>query len=442
MTGKTIVVIGAGISGLVAAHRLGQAGYQVTILEAQDTIGGRIGEQQIRGITFKRGARLLYGFSPEFNNLIAELGLKPSLVPIRRLSAACQGVDGNWEIELMPGPKSLATPGLKLFDRARLVWFGIEQFLNQWRTNPNDALSVKWADHETLAAYVTRKLGKNVLDRLVAPVFQGARAWNPNYVSAAFFASVTPHLVGRSTVYVLKNGMNSLTAALSKGKDIQLETRVITVETPPDGRCRITTIRNGEQIEFAADIVVCAIEGDRVPAIFRQLSPEEIQFFEAVKYNPIGIMHYQINQEPADYMTFFDNGMTDTLSVFQTEKGDDQKAHQVFGQLSPDAVVSVQQSGQQENPHEVIAERLSVLFPGIDAQIVDRHPQWIERMLPLFYPGYLAKLEAFKSGRNGARQNVYFCGDYLAQALVTGAAHSGFRVADQIANDWQSGKEP
>ena len=179
-----------------------------------------------------------------------------------------------------------------------------------------------------------------------------------------------------------------------------------------------------------------------MPAIFRQLSPEEIQFFEAVKYNPIGIMHYQINQEPADYMTFFDNGMTDTLSVFQTEKGDDQKAHQVFGQLSPDAVVSVQQSGQQENPHEVIAERLSVLFPGIDAQIVDRHPQWIERMLPLFYPGYLAKLEAFKSGRNGARQNVYFCGDYLAQALVTGAAHSGFRVADQIANDWQSGKEP
>ena len=39
--GRSIVVLGAGISGLVAAYELKRAGYRVTVLEARDRIGGR-----------------------------------------------------------------------------------------------------------------------------------------------------------------------------------------------------------------------------------------------------------------------------------------------------------------------------------------------------------------------------------------------------------------
>lgn len=41
-TGRSVVVLGAGIAGLVAAYELSRAGYKVTVLEARDRVGGRV----------------------------------------------------------------------------------------------------------------------------------------------------------------------------------------------------------------------------------------------------------------------------------------------------------------------------------------------------------------------------------------------------------------
>jgi monoamine oxidase len=61
--GKTVVVIGAGISGLAAAKKLKEEGFTVTVLEAQDKVGGRLRTNRSLGVAFDEGASWIHGTS-------------------------------------------------------------------------------------------------------------------------------------------------------------------------------------------------------------------------------------------------------------------------------------------------------------------------------------------------------------------------------------------
>lgn len=58
---KTVIIVGAGISGLSAAKKLHEKGFKVKILEAQDRIGGRLSTNRSLGIAFDEGASWIHG---------------------------------------------------------------------------------------------------------------------------------------------------------------------------------------------------------------------------------------------------------------------------------------------------------------------------------------------------------------------------------------------
>lgn len=58
---KKVIVIGAGISGLAAAHDLHAKGHEIVVLEAKDTIGGRIQSTTVNGQKFELGASFIHG---------------------------------------------------------------------------------------------------------------------------------------------------------------------------------------------------------------------------------------------------------------------------------------------------------------------------------------------------------------------------------------------
>ena len=59
----SVVIVGAGVSGLTAARELKDAGLEVVVLEARDRVGGRIWSEALGGGVVDLGAMWLHGFS-------------------------------------------------------------------------------------------------------------------------------------------------------------------------------------------------------------------------------------------------------------------------------------------------------------------------------------------------------------------------------------------
>jgi len=83
--GLKILVVGAGISGLGTAKDLHDSGYEVTVLEARNKIGGRIDTDRSLGFPLERGASWIHSNKLENNRLMSikeELGLKTYISPL------------------------------------------------------------------------------------------------------------------------------------------------------------------------------------------------------------------------------------------------------------------------------------------------------------------------------------------------------------------------
>ncbi len=72
-----VLVVGAGVAGLVAAGALAQQGLRVIVVEARDRVGGRVyTERGAGGVLVEHGAEFIHGRRPELWSLLEESGLE------------------------------------------------------------------------------------------------------------------------------------------------------------------------------------------------------------------------------------------------------------------------------------------------------------------------------------------------------------------------------
>lgn len=70
-----VVVVGGGLSGLTAAHRLAAAGLSVCVLEAGDRVGGRVWTRVDRGIRWEAGGEAVDAANSRLRALADEVGV-------------------------------------------------------------------------------------------------------------------------------------------------------------------------------------------------------------------------------------------------------------------------------------------------------------------------------------------------------------------------------
>ncbi|QBQ99821.1 protoporphyrinogen/coproporphyrinogen oxidase [Paraburkholderia pallida] len=438
--GASVVVIGSGIAGLTAAYRLHQAGLRVTVLEAADTVGGRMGDRRSGEIAFNSGARLVYPFGRAFNRLIADLALGDALIPLRKLSARCVTSRGDHLIELMPTARSLLTPGLPMGERLALIAHAMRMRGQRGRVDPDWAISAldvdPAADQLTLADYIRGEIGPHALASLVEPVFRSTRSFNPETLSSLFYRTTVPHLVGEDTVHTLRGGMGLVCHTLAGQLEVRTGARAVSVEH----RCEADVVRvavtlaDGATLE--ADHVVCAVEGSLAGALIRTPQGAEREMLAAVRYNALGVVHYGFAQPLPALMQFASRDLPSRISTFQqmpAAPASGRPLTQLYCQLTPEAVEEAQQRGCTDDIDTLIRAELRARIPDFDRHVVAVVNQWIPRKLPLFAPGYGERLRAFwrwqEDPARASGRPVVYCGDWTSQALLTGACASGERAA-------------
>jgi oxygen-dependent protoporphyrinogen oxidase len=177
-----IVVVGGGISGLAAAHRLIELGQtKVTLIEASPRLGGTIQTEHRDGFLIERGPDSFISERPEALTLAKRLGLESQLIQTNKKYRRSFIVRGGRLRAVPEGFQLLAPSRIWPFLTSDIFSFkgktrmAADLFLPRKGTNGTQ--------DESLASFVRRRLGQEALERMAQPMVGGIYTADPETLS-------------------------------------------------------------------------------------------------------------------------------------------------------------------------------------------------------------------------------------------------------------------
>ncbi|MFF5362703.1 protoporphyrinogen oxidase [Streptomyces scabiei] len=307
-----VVVIGAGIAGLAAAHRLVDRGARVTVLEAADRVGGKLLPGEIAGARVDLGAESMLARRPEAVALAREVGLADRLRPPATATASLWT---RGALRPMPKGHVMGVPGTASALAGVLSDEGlarIERDADLPRTEIGDDVAV--------GEYVAARLGREVVDRLVEPLLGGVYAGDAYRISmrsavpqlfqaALTHTSLTEAVRGiqeraaaagqTGPVFMgIEGGIGLLPLAVAesvraRGAEIRTRTSVTGLRREAPGGWRVVTGGTGgggEERVLRADAVVLAVPAPVAAALLRAEAPGAAAELAGVEYASMALV--------------------------------------------------------------------------------------------------------------------------------------------------------
>jgi oxygen-dependent protoporphyrinogen oxidase len=337
----------------------------------------------------------------------------------------------------------LRTPALSWRSKLRLPLLLPDIWRARKRTNPNLAHTAAHLDDESLADYLSRKVGRDFLENYIEPFFRANWNWEPEDISKAYFLSLLPHIGGALEAFTFKDGVGLLTRTLAARLDVRLGATVERIRPQSDGEGRVLEYRDGggEQ-RLEVDLAVVAVQGNRVANLIDDLTPDDKEFFEAVRYTPLGIVHYVLDRAPERLDRFYARSHPGPFAIYHASPGDSSRPDappSLYFELTPQRVEEYMQRHREKGLEAFVRPLAREMYPELDAHVTEAHEQWWDEMLPAFYPGYIRRMARFLESHEASIHDLVFCGDYLSHAHTGGACASGRRAARNLIARWRLG---
>lgn len=228
--GKTVVVIGGGISGLAAAKKLKENGLTVIVLEAQEKVGGRIRTDRSLGVAFDEGASWIHGPS---GNPITSLATQAGANTFLTSDDSVEVFNTNgiaYSDTVLTKTESQFESALNAVRSAGTQTKSFQTVFNSlYPTQANDKL---WK--YMLSAYLEFSTGGDI-SKLSSKFFDDDEEFNGDDV-------------------IITNGYDKVTDFMAQGLEIRLNTRVTGINY---ANTKVVITANGSNIQ--ADYVVVSV---------------------------------------------------------------------------------------------------------------------------------------------------------------------------------------
>lgn len=249
-----VVVVGAGVAGLTCARALAGRGLDVRVLEAGDTVGGRVRSERVDGYTLDRGFQLLNPAYPALRDVVDldALALQPFAagVAVRREAGLALLADPRRAPHLLGA--TLRSGYVRPAELAALA---------RWAAPALGSVAALESEPDTTLAdsLATAGVRGRIRHEVLEPFLAGVLADADGSTSAAFVRLVVRSFL-RGTPALPADGIGALPAWLARGVAVTTGTRVDAVEAVPGGQAvRVggTTVR-ARAVVVAADPVAAA----------------------------------------------------------------------------------------------------------------------------------------------------------------------------------------
>ncbi|MBN2325856.1 MAG: protoporphyrinogen oxidase [Candidatus Omnitrophica bacterium] len=305
---KKVIVVGAGVSGLTAGYWLMRNGLDVEVFEKEERVGGAVQTLRENGYLFEKGPNSFLDNGVETMELCRELHLENELLKQSTRSNA-RYIYLNGELHNVPmGPGGLIKTKLLSGKAKRGLLLEIFRSANRSR------------EDESLASFVRRRLGDEILNNLVTPFVSGVYAGDPEKLSLRGTFSILydlerdhgglmrggiARLFGRKkaakdaksgeekkprarNLCSFVDGMETNTQAIARALDhrLRLQAPVSHIRKMPDGGYVVDSA--GESIE--AQAVVLAAPSYGAAALLEALAPKSADYIKSIPYNALAVV--------------------------------------------------------------------------------------------------------------------------------------------------------
>lgn len=435
-----VVIVGAGISGLAAAHTLKNSGVSSIVFEKSSFPGGRMSSETVKGFIIDKGAYTVPEFYKGLKRLLDTLGMGRHLVPTPSTSSTF--FDGKeYDVKVGDPAEILKFKLLSAKNKMNLMQIALyaKSLGKALRLSHPTEKSFE-LERETATAYLQKNYDNSLVERIAYPLFSEILLGIPEENSKLSFLAMVASLT-KFGILAFDQGMGLLPQHLASQLDVRLDTPVQKILRRSSGNGFEVHTGTGSGSPLLCEAVILALPLPLVADMIEGIPDELRMAMKSIEYNPCIVTAWGMPR-CHDWQSMLNNFSRKDAEVIGTVVSDKQKSPDRVPQGKDLVTVILNAAASRkliDAPDELIQQKvlreIDKFRPAFSSRVeFSRIYRWPHAAVQ-FPPGALLKRKALRERFAKELNQIYIAGDSLSRTAIEASLETGISAAQQVIHD-------